>query len=150
MQEIQRRFPLLYINLLSICHCILSNATQISRRTSRVRTNHTVQCIVGDLGELEVEKRNPGVAYTIISRAQTLGTNFDKNGFPSDSVLYIDRTFSTKRITQLCFNNDGNVCAIVKRREDWVKHLMRCHEKIMKKYTRKSSCNMLKDASTMS
>lgn len=97
------------------------------------RTNHTFQgkeagpdktipAVVVDVGTSKFEAINPGLLYTALSRATTLG-NFDKD----KSALYLSGPVSIDRITNVKFKrngkNKGNKYDKIIQKEKWVQHL---------------------------
>ena len=46
--------------------------------------------IIANLNDLDWEKKFPGTAYVVTSRAKTIGTATDDNQYPLDSNLFFD------------------------------------------------------------
>ena len=79
------------------------------------------QLIIGDPGSMDFEKITPGLLYTLLSRATTIGT---LEGKRNDSAIYfIGSNMSEQRMISLSKNNDGTKSKQILKRELWVQYL---------------------------
>ena len=78
-----------------------------------------VQVIVCCPGSKGFEALNPGLMYTILSRATTLG---DKNNKGS-ALYFIGEHISRDRFVDIHKKRDGKVYEKVKRRDKWINYL---------------------------
>ena len=68
-------------------------------------------------------EKNPGTAYTVASRAKTIGTLLPDNPYPQDSNLFFDGTLGGHRFTDGSKKADGKECVLFQKRNLWIKHL---------------------------
>ena len=78
--------------------------------------------IIADVGSERFEAGTPGLCYTLISRATTIG---ELTGNQLDSALYFfGSNMSEQRITSLSKRIDGTTTKAAQKRELWVAYLM--------------------------
>ena len=88
---------------------------------------NAIQRIICDPGRREFEARKPGITFTMISRATTIGTLC--NGKRLDSALYFydfgfNTTMTPQRITNLRVSpNTNKTYAEIIKRDQWVTYL---------------------------
>jgi hypothetical protein len=106
------------------CPLVLAWATTIHKfQGFEAGFNTPIERIIADMGTLDWEKKNPGTAYVVASRAQTIGTNTEDWSYPQDSNLYFSGTLGEARFTECRFKMDGTVCLKIKQRDEWVEYL---------------------------
>jgi len=86
-----------------------------------------VKTIICDPGTREFESRKPGLFYTIVSRATTIGSLQDGKRIGS-AVYFFDhglsRVMTPARIVNLRQSlNTGKLCSAIAKRDKWVNHL---------------------------
>ena len=78
--------------------------------------------IIADVGSERFEAGTPGLCYTLISRATTIG---ELAGNQLDSALYFfGSNMSEQRITSLSKRIDGTTTKAAQKRDLWVLYLM--------------------------
>lgn len=82
-----------------------------------------INYIVADLNTLDWEKKNPGTAYVVASRAKTIGEHTDNNPYPKKSNLFFTGTIGAHRFTRCLYKDNGELCLKVQKRELWVQYL---------------------------
>ena len=83
------------------------------------KPDNEIEAIICDPGSNGFEGINPGLFYTMLSRATTIG---DGNGH--GSATYFDLTnMSPNRVMNLTLNKKGETYAKVALRNKWVQHL---------------------------
>ena len=83
------------------------------------RPANTVQRIICDAGSINFERLCPGLMYSLISRATTLGTNRTA----LDSAIYFTGDFTEKRVMNMGRKKDGTLTKRVALRKLWVDRL---------------------------
>ena len=74
--------------------------------------------LLGDPGSIDFEKITPGLLYSLIGRATTIGS---LKGKRMDSALYfIGSNMSEERMTNLSKNKDGTKSKAILKRDLWV------------------------------
>ena len=91
------------------------------------RPRNAVQRIICDAGSSSFENLCPGLLYSLLSRATTLGTTLNA----LDSAIYFTGNFSENRVLNMGRKKDGTLYKIVAMRDIWVQQL--------KQYTVKST-----------
>ena len=77
--------------------------------------------LLGDPGSIDFEKITPGLLYSLIGRATTIG---NLKGKRMDSALYfIGSNMSEERMTNLSRNKDGTKSKAILKRQIWVQYL---------------------------
>ena len=94
-----------------------------------------VKYIIADMNDLLWEKNHAGTAYTVTSRAKTIGTVTEDNPHPMESNLFFDGQVGTKRFTRVRFKDNGEVCLTVMKRDAWAQYLQHRSDVTKSKYT---------------
>ena len=77
--------------------------------------------LLGDPGSIDFEKITPGLLYSLIGRATTIG---NLKGKRMDSALYfIGSNMSEERMTNLSKNKDGTKSKAILKRQLWIQYL---------------------------
>ena len=90
-------------------------------------------------------KGHAGTAYTVTSRAKTIGTVYEDKPHPMESNLFFDGQVGTKRFTRVRFKDNGEVCLAVMKRDAWAQYLQRRSDMTKSKYT-ESVLSSLRDS----
>ena len=85
--------------------------------------NDEIRYIIANIDTLDWEKRCPGTAYVVASRAKTIGQVTSDNPYPTDSNLFFEGSMGVHRFTKCLYKDSGEKCVNVLRRETWVKYL---------------------------
>ena len=87
--------------------------------TKQGQKHNEVQVMVCCPGSKGFEASNPGLVYTIVSRATTLGDGNNKNS----ALYFIGEHISRHRFANIHKTRDGRIYEKVKRRDKWISHL---------------------------
>ena len=68
-------------------------------------------------------EKNPGTAYTVASRAKTIGSFSPDNPYPKESNLFFDGTLGGHRFTDGSKKVDGEECVLFQKHDLWIKQL---------------------------
>ena len=66
--------------------------------------------------------------YTAASRGKTFGKPTAEQPYPKDSAIYWDGPVSKHSIKDVKLKKNGEVSALVQKRDAWVEHLYDCAE----------------------
>lgn len=83
------------------------------------RPQNAIQRIICDIGPKSFEGQNPGLFYTLLSRATTLGLDNRMNS----AVYFTGTDFDRERLMNLTRTTRGQLYKGVELREAWVKRL---------------------------
>ena len=73
---------------------------------------------MSDIGPLDWEKKKPGTAYVVVSRARTIGSPMVDNPYPTDSALYFESRIGTQRFENVLLKDNGEKTVMVKKEKD--------------------------------
>jgi len=111
---------------LNVCPLVPAYATTIHKfqgqsagPTRKGQKVNEVQRIVCCPGTILFESQNPGLLYTLISRATTIGTP----GQDDSAIYFIGDFIEEPRLTNIHLTRDGKVYDKVQRRDKWINHL---------------------------
>ena len=79
-----------------------------------------IRRIIGDPGSDQFEKNTPGLFYTLLSRAISIGS---LQGQKDSALYFCGSNMSESRVMSLSTNKDGKTSLAVKKREIWVDYL---------------------------
>lgn len=79
--------------------------------------------IIANINNLKWEKDHPGTAYTVASRAKTIGTITPENQYPIDSNLFFEGQIGENRFTDILYNIDGEMSLNAQKRRAWTEYL---------------------------
>ena len=79
-----------------------------------------IRKIIGDPGSDQFEKNTPGLFYTLISRAISIGS---LQGQKDSALYFCGSNMSESRVMSLSTNKDGQTSLAVQKREIWVDYL---------------------------
>jgi hypothetical protein len=108
------------------CPLILSWATTVHKFQgfeAGFDVSDSINRIIADVNDLEWEKKCPGTAYVVTSRAKTLGNATPRRPHPMDSALYFQGNFGQPRFKDILRKMNGDTCLLVKKRQAWVDFL---------------------------
>ena len=77
--------------------------------------------IIGDAGTTDFERRNPGLLYTLLSRAITLGGLGEQE--LNSALYFVGSNMSESRMTQMATNNNGTKSKAILKRALWIEYL---------------------------
>jgi hypothetical protein len=80
----------------------------------------TVSRIIADMSNLDWEKRQPGTAYVVTSRAKTIGTCTCDEPYPFNSNIYFDGSLGPYRFQKTLYKNNNEKCIHIQQRDAWV------------------------------
>lgn len=111
----------------SFCPLVLAWATTVHKFQgfeAGFSEKDSVNYIIADLNSLDWEKKNPGTAYVVASRAKTIGHVTEDCRYPRDSNLFFAGTMYTRRFTRCLYKANNEKCIAVQKREHWVNYLL--------------------------
>ena len=82
-----------------------------------------INYIIANINNLAWEKLHPGTAYTVTSRAKTIGTKTPDTPHPLDSNLFFEGQVGSQRFTNIAEKVNGEKCELLVKRENWVDYL---------------------------
>jgi len=88
------------------------------------RPRNTFQRIICDPGKRGFEAKNPGLFYTLLSRATTFG---DPNDLMTSSVYFMGKNMNESRVTRIVFKRDSTLYKGIENSRKWVKELDNNH-----------------------
>ena len=98
--------------------------------TTKGQQKNAIQRIICDPGNKEFELRNPGLFYTLLSRATTLG---DKKNLYTSAIFFTGNNMNPSRLLNMTKTEKGITAKKVALRELWVELLSQnSHSNIMK------------------
>lgn len=112
--------------MMSICPLALSHATTIHKfqgqsvgPTKEGQPNNAIQVIVCCPGGKSFEGKNPGLLYTLCTRATTFGDEGKQNS----AMFFIGDHICKKRFENVHLTAEGHKYQLVTYREKWIAHL---------------------------
>ena len=69
------------------------------------------------------EKLHPGTAYTVTSRAKTIGAKTPNTPHPLNSNLFFEGQIGSQRFTNIAKKVNGEKCELLVKRDNWVAYL---------------------------
>lgn len=107
--------------------------------------NHNIHHIICDVGNALIEGLFPGIFYSALSRASTIGTRQDTYRLNSAVYfIYLDED----RLMRLRKKKNGDVYDLVKRRDLWLQHLEKRHTVTQQSLTLLNKKSILRHVST--
>ena len=82
-----------------------------------------INYIIANINNLAWEKLHPGTAYTVTSRAKTIGAKTPDKPHPLDSNLFFEGQIGSQRFTNIAEKVNGEKCELLVKRENWVDYL---------------------------
>ena len=79
--------------------------------------------IIADINNLKWERDHPGTAYTVASRAKTIGKSTPNDPYPIHSNLFFEGQIGETRFTDTIYNADGNINLNAEKRQAWTEYL---------------------------
>ena len=104
-------------------------------KTPPGQPDNTFHRIIADPRTRKQEGTTPGLFYTLLSRATTLG---DEGNLETSAILFNGTNMTPGRIRNITQKADGNVYSKVKNLQKWVKYLekIKCQEYPMARWKR--------------
>jgi hypothetical protein len=92
--------------------------------------NDEFKYLIVNPGDLTTEQQNPGILYTAMSHAKTMGQMTPNNPHPKDSAIFWTGLGISKiRVLNITKKRglDGNItnCLKINKRQEWVNHLLK-------------------------
>ena len=110
------------------CPLVLSWATTIHKFQgfeAGFDKSDTINYIIATLNGLDWEKKNPGTAYVVASRAKTIGKRTKEIPYPINSNIFFEGQIGADQFTNCIWKDDNTKCKGVIKREAWVDFLQR-------------------------
>ena len=82
-----------------------------------------INYIIANINNLAWEKNHPGTAYTVTSRAKTIGAKTPNTPHPLNSNLFFEGQIGSQRFTNISKKVNGEKCELLVKRENWVDYL---------------------------
>jgi hypothetical protein len=84
------------------------------------RPENTFQRIICDPGTRKFESVNPGLFYTLLSRATTFG---DPNDLMTSAIYFMTNNMNESRVRQIVYSTQGSLYKGISNSRKWVKYL---------------------------
>ncbi|EJK63663.1 hypothetical protein THAOC_15666, partial [Thalassiosira oceanica] len=108
------------------CPLVLAWATTIHKfqgYEAGFEETDTVNRLIINPGDHSTEMDNPGMFYVAASRGKTFGKPTAEEPYPKDSAVYWNGPVSTQSIQTVKYKQNGDVCVLVQKRDEWVEYL---------------------------
>jgi len=123
----QEQFCIKNCCIVRYCPLVLAWATTIHKFQgfeAGFDVDDHINYIIADINNIAWEQKKPGTAYTVASRAKTIGTVSKETPYPKDSNLFFDGQISSDRFMYGHYCQDGSRTQAAVKQEAWVNYLM--------------------------
>ena len=111
------------------CPLVLAWATTLHKfqgYEAGFEENDAINRLIINPGDHSTELKNPGMFYVAASRGKTFGKPTAEQQYPKDSAIYWAGPVSKHSIKSVKLKQNGDVSALVQKRDAWVEHLYDC------------------------